>query len=63
MASLWLVPRAGKCGLARGTSDSYNADEQLTAISRSGVSPIMEKEYIDRAKAIREGILQLRDSL
>jgi hypothetical protein len=23
----------------------------------------MEKEYIDRAKAIREGILQLRDSL
>jgi hypothetical protein len=23
----------------------------------------MEKEYVDRAKAIREGILQLRDSL
>jgi hypothetical protein len=23
----------------------------------------MEKEFIDRAKAIREGILQLRDSL
>jgi hypothetical protein len=23
----------------------------------------MEKEYIDRARAIREGILQLRDSL
>jgi hypothetical protein len=23
----------------------------------------MEKEYIDRAKAIRQGILQLRDSL
>jgi hypothetical protein len=23
----------------------------------------MEKEYIDRAKSIREGILQLRDSL
>jgi hypothetical protein len=26
-------------------------------------SPHMEKEFIDRAKAIREGILQLRDSL
>jgi hypothetical protein len=24
---------------------------------------IMEKEFIDRTKAIREGILQLRDSL
>jgi hypothetical protein len=25
--------------------------------------PTMEKEYIDRARTIREGILQLRDSL
>jgi hypothetical protein len=28
-----------------------------------GVSSAMEKEFIDRAAAIREGILQLRDSL
>jgi hypothetical protein len=28
-----------------------------------GVSPAMEKELIDRAEAIRVGILQLRDSL
>jgi hypothetical protein len=29
----------------------------------SGAPTGMEKEYIDRAKAIRQGILQLRDSL
>jgi hypothetical protein len=28
-----------------------------------GSSSNMEKEYVDRAKAIRDGILQLRDSL
>jgi hypothetical protein len=31
--------------------------------NRPGALSLMEKEYIDRAKAIREGILQLRDSL
>jgi hypothetical protein len=31
--------------------------------SNPGAPPLMEKEYLDRAKAIREGILQLRDSL
>jgi len=35
----------------------------LVAAARAPYNSRMEKEFIDRAKAIREGILQLRDSL
>jgi hypothetical protein len=48
-ASLGLRSATGKDGLAATAAPAYNSR--------------MEKEYVDRAKAIREGILQLRDSL
>jgi hypothetical protein len=35
----------------------------LVAAAQGPYNSRMEKEFIDRAKAIREGILQLRDSL
>ncbi len=48
-ASLGPLPASGKDGLVSAATPPYNSH--------------MEKEYVDRAKAIREGILQLRDSL
>jgi hypothetical protein len=48
-ASLGPPPTSDKDGLVATRAPSYNSH--------------MEKEYVDRAKAIREGILQLRDSL
>jgi hypothetical protein len=43
----------------------YNADARHCVLfaAKPGAQIDMEKEFIDRAKAIREGILQLRDSL
>jgi hypothetical protein len=35
----------------------------MEVVSLERLTYSMEKEYIDRAKAIRQGILQLRDSL
>jgi len=40
---------------------SHNAT--CISVPRFGDTLAMEKEHIDRAKVIREGILQLRDSL
>jgi hypothetical protein len=37
--------------------------DALVAAAIAPYNSHMEKEYVDRAKAIREGVLQLRDSL
>jgi hypothetical protein len=37
--------------------------DALVAAAIAAYNSLMEKEYVDRAKAIREGVLQLRDSL
>jgi hypothetical protein len=64
MASLWLAARGGKYGLVAAAADPYNAvDTNFVVLHAQESRFTMEKEYIDRAKAIREGILQLRDSL
>ena len=63
-SSLGLPAVSGKYGLAALRLAPYNASTDSQRISgRIQELAPMEKEYVDRAKVIREGILQLRDSL
>jgi hypothetical protein len=54
-----------KIALSRSWRSSHRAFSiaLIERIVRLGGNFSMEKEFIDRAKAIRQGILQLRDSL